>query len=187
MKCTKCKKDNIKKANYCRYCGKSFSEIEKEKAKQEGFIAKLKEAEKWYKRLTLKVIFDSTIFKIAILVFVVLVGILNLSKGNIHLHLKESEKYKIEYNETKDEYYVILNKQAEDETDKVDLELFIPNRVTKIETIKYSENDTEISRKEYKINENISLYANTINNDYYIIKDDIESDKEIKVFVYLEN
>jgi len=181
MNCNKCKQKNIKKANYCKYCGNEFSEKEKEIAKNKGFIATIKRMEKWYNRLTLKVITNSKIFKVLVVLVMVCLGIWNLSKENVTFHILENDSYKVKYNEIKDEYYITLNNNDT----KIKLDLYLPNQVNNIEVIKYDENNNEISRIIYNKDNEINVYANTIDNSYYLLKDDVKNDKDLKIYVYL--
>lgn len=188
MKCTKCNKNNIKKANYCKYCGNKFSEKEKKEAKSKGIIANIRKFESWYNKLTLKCITDSTIFKVLLLILIIFLGVLNLTRGNVTFHILESDKYEIKYNEVKNEYYIILNNNGDlDNYGKVSLDLYIPNKVNNINVIKYNEKDEEINNTLYSVKDEISVYANTIENEYYILKTDVNRSNEIKVYIYLNN
>lgn len=181
MVCKHCNEKNRLEAEFCKKCGKSFNEEEREASKYNGIIGFIKFIEDKYNKFSLKFIFDSNKFKALLLIIFSLISIYNFTiKGGNRIQIKENENYLVEYNDKDKEYYVTFKNDEEQL-----LDLHIPNNIETIEITKYSENDIEIDKKLIKPNEEITLNANTDSNDYYIIKDNNSSDDYIKVLVYI--
>lgn len=174
MNCKKCKKKNINKANFCKYCGNEFTEKERKYAKRKTIVGKLELIEKGYKLWKFKFITDSIIFKIASLIILIIIGIyLTINNGN-DIKIMKSDMYQVEYNTKSDEYYLLVDK------DKINLDLYVPNNIKKIRIKHMNKNGDIILEDDYEINEEISLDYNA-NDDYYLLD---SKDKEIKFFVY---
>ncbi len=176
MKCVKCKKENITKANYCKTCGSQFSKEEQEKARKKTLVGKIERLEKAYNLCTLKAITGSTIFKVISLLIVLLIGLYFLFNFGNKVKLLESPEYKIEYNTKLKEYYLLVK------NDEVDLNLFVPNKIDNLGVKIVNKNNQEISRTEYEKNDEIKLFAN--GEDYYYLIDDNKVDDILKIFVY---
>ena len=181
MNCSKCKKKNIKKALYCKYCGNKFTQREKEKAENEGLVALLKKIKKWYEACTLKVITDNIIFKL----LVIGAGIYNFVKiGNSSkTQILDSEKYNIFYNSDKEEYYIVIDDNLKDEELSIPLNLYVPNKVNNLNLTYYNEKNEIIGEHKYDKKEDIVLSANISSDNYYILND---GNDKLKVFVYYE-
>ncbi len=188
MNCSKCKKKNIKKANYCKFCGNKFSQEEREEAYNKGFVAKLKKIKKWYELCSLKVITDNIIFKIIILLVVIGIGFYNffaVGKSD-NLTIIDNNIYDVTYNEKLDEYYVVIINNENEDALRLALDLYIPSKVDCLNLKYYDENNKNISSEEFKTTDEIILTANTVSNNYYIISDKNDSENKIKVFVYYD-
>ena len=59
MKCTNCNTENLRKANYCRNCGKAFTQQEKGEAHKRSVVGKL-EKQKKQKEKQINVYFKET-------------------------------------------------------------------------------------------------------------------------------
>lgn len=174
MRCTKCGKDNIIKANFCKYCGYKFSQAEQKKAKRKTLVGKLELIEKGYSICKLKFITDNIIFKIASIIMLIAIGIcLNLKNGN-DVRILKSDMYKIEYNTNNDEYYLLVDE------DKINLNLYIPNNLDKIDIKHMNSDGSIILENSYNLNDEIVLDINSI-NDYYLLD---YNDSKIKFFIY---
>lgn len=174
MKCTKCNKDNIISANYCKYCGYQFNKKEKDKAKRKTLIGKIEFLENAYEVCTLKKITGHIIYKIATVILVFLIGIILIYKNGTNVKILSSDNYKIKYNTREDTYYLLAN------TDTVRLNLYVPNNNNKLAVNHYDSNNNILKNIVITDNNNIVLDTN-YNEDYYVI----ENDKgDIKLFVY---
>lgn len=173
MKCTKCNKDNIISANYCKYCGYQFNKKEKEKAKRKTLVGKIEFLENAYEICTLKKITGHIIYKIATLIIVLLIGITLVCKNGTNVKILKSDNYKIKYNSNENVYYLLVN------TDTVKLNLYVPNNNTKLEINHYDSNNNIL--KNTVINDNNIVLDTNYNEDYYVIENDKD---DIKLFVY---
>ena len=185
MKCQKCVKENLKKANYCRYCGQKFTSKEKKKARYSGFDGFLRKCEKWYKTCTLKIITDNIWFKVISILCLFFIGChFYFSVGN-EIQILNHEEYQIQYNENRNEYYLFYDLEAYvNNNGELFLSMFIPNKINKLSIAHYDSNDSLIEKKVIDKNESIVL---NVNNDdtYYIIGDSSNNKEEIKLYVYL--
>jgi len=183
MKCEKCGQKNIKKAYYCKKCGEPFTEKERKKAEYKGFIGFIKRIEKWYNTCTLKVITDSLIFKMLLIIFLLGIGIYNFAKTGNDLKINEDSSYQVTYNTKEKEYYVyMLENNNINKNGKLHLDLYIPNLVNELDITYYDENNNVLYEVKIPKEEEFEFIANTDKNNYYKIKTD--NKEEIKVFVY---
>lgn len=165
MKCEKCGQKNIKKAYYCKKCGEPFTEKERKKAEYKGFIGFIKRIEKWYNTCTLKVITDSLIFKMLLIILLLGIGIYNFTKTGNDLKINEDSSYQVTYNTKEKEYYVyMLENNNINKNGKLHLDLYIPNLVNELDITYYDENNNVLyevkipKEEEFEINTNaISL------------------------------
>ena len=183
MKCPKCKTKNITKANYCINCKRKFTEEEQEKAYKRSIFYYLEKIEDWYSKITLEVITDHILFKIGSLLIVLGIGIYYLLVFGINTSILKSKQYDLFYNKNKDEYYLLVK----DNIDKVNLSLYIPNRLKSLNINHYDINNKLINKVKYKKKKNIKL--KTYNDDYYLLISKYKNKKKdkIKLYVYHEN
>ena len=181
MKCIKCRTNNINKANFCKNCAYKFSKEEQKIAKRKTFIGKIEMIEDIYNVGSLKVITDHILFKIAMIIFVLGIGVYFLITNGVDFKLLESDNYKIQYNEKKLEYYLISKK------DEIPLDLYVPEKCKQITVKHYDMNNNIISENNYEKSDNILLEVNS-NKDYYIIQSKYENNNidQIKLYIYLE-
>ncbi len=181
MKCLKCHKENVYKANFCKYCGNKFTEEEKEIAKRKGFTGFLRMVSEWYDKTSLSVATGHPAYQIASVILVLCVGIYFIITKGTDLRLLESPNYKIQYNENNDEYYLLFSKEKENRNVSVPLELYVPNRIEKLQVIYYNDQDEILEENIYDKDATINLKPN-----FYVIKDLSNKEKELKVGVYFE-
>lgn len=182
MKCQDCKTKNIKKAYFCKHCGREFSEKERKNASKKGIIGLIKRIEKWYDLCTLKVITDNIIFKILSIVLLLGVGVYNLYTTGNGLRIEENNKYNIKYNKKENEYYVFMTENNNiNENGKLKLDFYIPNNIDNINIKYYSETNEEIYSLEIPKEEEMEFLANTDKNNYYIVS---ANNKKIKIYIY---
>ncbi len=184
MKCSKCHKKNIVKANYCRYCGNKFSEKEKTEARKKSLVGRFEMLKDWYEACTLKTITDDWRFKIAVLAVILGIGIYNFVTMGANLKIIDSDIYNLQYNKTEDSYYVIVDKENRDNIIQVALDLFIPNKIETLRLTHYDENGKVISNDTYEKGSQILVSANVSNNNYYVIANNSNEKEKIKFYVY---
>ena len=182
MICKYCKTKNRLEAEYCKGCGRKFSDTDRDKSHFHGPIGKINLIEEIYNKVFFKKILDSNLFKLVLLLIFVAINVYNFSfKGGNKIQLVNSKNYKIEYNEKVDDYYIILNK---DESSQV-LNVYIPNSIKSLESVKYSEDNSILENNKLKVGDPIVIEANTDENNYYVIKDSKDSTNSLKVLVYV--
>ena len=179
MKCKKCKTKNIIKASYCKNCKEEFTEKEQEKAYKKTIYYYLEKIEEWYNHLTLSTITDHILFKIGSLLIVLGIGLYYFFTFGINTSILKSNSYEVYYNKKRDEYYLATNKK-----DKIKLNLYIPNRVKKLEIKHYDISNKLIDTIKQKKKDKIVLKNNK--DDYYVIISKYGNKKttKIKLLVY---
>lgn len=183
MQCHRCYKENINKANYCRYCGTKFSEEEKEKASYYGIVGILRRIEKWYKATTAYDITQELWFKLSSVIILLVSGIYWTISLGTGIHLLESSLYHVFYQQEQDEYYVFVNGPKEDILE-VPLQIYIPNTVDGLKITHYDEDNSVISEEEHGTKSELSLPVNISGNTYYIISDISNNEKPLKIRIY---
>ncbi len=174
LRCKKCNYKNPIQAKYCYSCGNRFEQKEKENSMNRGFVGFLKKARNWYDTLTLSKITSKLWFRCLSVLLVILIGVLGLIKNGYHLKIQDSIEYTYQYNKKLDEYYLYTKALKS----KVNLYAWGNNEKMILEY--YDEKDNLINKKELNI-EDIVLEANTVENNYYVLKNKID---QIKIYVY---
>lgn len=174
MRCIKCRKENINKANFCKYCAYQFSKKEQKAAKRRTIPGKLEFLESIYNLKGLNFIFGSNIFKIVFCVFMILVNVYVYYTSANHLKLLNSEEYSIE--QKSDEYYIKVSK------DNVNLLLFVPKKIDDLKVKHMSLDNQILNEFSYENGAKLLLGVNE-SGDYYLIDAEKES---LKVYVYKE-
>ena len=177
MKCRKCEKENLIKAQYCSSCGSEFSDEERQAAYDEtiwGKLDKIKEAKEW---ITLDKITGSKYFKIALLVLIILWGIMSGGNKGDKMLILESDDYTVRYNSNLDEYYVFTGKE------EVDLDLYLPGKPQGITVTSSTLDGSRLDQREYEIGDRITLIRS--DNVLYHISGEYEKEqKDIDLIVY---
>ena len=185
MKCVACKKRNMRKSNYCKKCGRKFTQEEKENAKKEGFDIVLEKIKAVIDFFTLDFIFGNPIFKVLSVLVVLGIGIYMLVTMGWNLRVVESDVYDVKYNQNIDTYYVLLNTKEEEEIkSEVDIELYVPNRIFTLDLKYYDENGNLLEEEEHQKDDRYTLAVNTETNNYYIISDHQNEKDQVKIYVY---
>lgn len=175
MKCSKCNRKNKKIAIYCKRCGTKFSEKEIKKARKNSIVGILDFLEKIYNICSLNIITDTLAFKILSIVVVFSIGIYSVILNGNHFKVKEGDNYSVQYNQTKEEYYIIS------ESNQADIRLYIPSSVKDITVKEYNE-ESLISEASFSKEDTICLDKN--NNNYYLLEANYDKKKEnIKLYV----
>lgn len=190
MKCSKCHKKNIREANYCKYCGKAFTDTEKERAAHSGgmrFVNVFQKLKKLDEIRTLSIIKDNVIVKIVVLVIVLGIGIYNIITMGGDLKVLDNKIYDVKYNDKTSEYYVLLDKDNRDNIIEVSLDLFIPNHIKKLNFAYYDEAGELINENQYDKDDKLMVSANRLKDNYYIVSDADDKNENIKVYVYYED
>lgn len=183
MKCPRCHKRNIKKANYCQNCGKKIPKKVKieENKKQNPIVYFFEHLKTAYDIVTGNFIKSKPIFKILSVIIVLLVGIYMVIVNGWNLKVLQSEKYDVHYNEKVDTYYILLKNKEEKE---VEAEFYVPNHIVSLDLTYYDENGNVIDTKENEQKDKYSLIVNSVSNNYYILKNHNDSKEKIKIYVY---
>lgn len=182
MRCSKCKKENLRKANYCQSCGKNFTDKEKEEAMKSTAIGTIKYYEEWINEHTIIKLIKHPLTKVLSVLAILALGFYNIYTMGTELKIMNGENYEVTYNEDTDEYYIVTKEAPVD--GKVYLSMYIPNRVENM-TVDYFSPDGILLESETKTNhEGILLNVNTLANNFYTIKDDQKKSKTLKVFIY---
>lgn len=181
MKCIKCQTENVNKANYCKNCGNHFTKKEQESAKKWSFVWFLEKIDKIKSIFDFSIVTDHIAFKIASILVILGIGLYSFFSNGINLRLLESDQYKIQYNTKLSEYYLLVAKE------KTNLNLYIPNRATKIMIKHMTSDDQVLEEREYKQGDAIILDSNG-KEDYYTIEARYEKDNldRMKLYIYLE-
>ena len=179
MKCPKCNFKNHYLASYCNNCGYKYNDKEKEKSENRSFIGLLKGIDKLMSILDLSIINDKWYYKLVTLLGVLFIGFITFTNYGNHLKLVNSNEYKIEYNTNSNEYYLLSNNK------EINLSLFIPNKVKKININYYDNNDNLINSNTYDSNSEIKLISSS-NNDYYILEGIYNENNldRLKLYIY---
>ena len=179
MKCIKCKTNNITKANYCKNCAYNFSEKEQKIARRKTLIGKLEWIEDIYEVCSLKVITNHILFKVFSIVLILSFGVYLWLSNGLSLKLLNNDNYKIQYNKSQDEYYVISTQN------KIPIDLYVPERYEKIIIKHFDENNNMIESHDFLKTDIITLESN--DNGYYILEAVYkEKSEQLKIFAYLE-
>lgn len=181
MRCTKCHKRNMDKANYCKKCGYAFTEEEKKYANKHNTVNKLEKVKNIYEKVTFKFITESIYFQIFTVLVVLALGIYMVLTKGTKISVIESDQYHVIYNSQANEYYVLLDNDA---LSRVTLNLFLPNRIKGLNVKYYDENDQLITEEEYETKDEIITNVNSETNDYYVISDISDAKEKIKLLVY---
>lgn len=111
MVCKYCGNPNQTKANYCRFCGKPFTDRDRQEAYDKtifGMLDKLEDIKSW---LDLSKITGNRIFRAAVLMVLLALVLVNIGRNGSHLAIQKSEDYTVAYNQEADEYYVLTEKE----------------------------------------------------------------------------
>lgn len=181
MKCSKCKCNNILRANYCKKCGTAFSEQKKKKSYQKTIYYKLEQLQELYDTMTLSKITSNMFFRGAILLITLFIGVYSIYIHGNQTKIEKSDLYKVYCNRVADEYYLITTRDQE----KVNLNLYIPNRTKKLTISHFQTNGNLISNIAYKKGKEITLQ--TFDDDYYVLYSNYSHHKKSSIKLYLYN
>ena len=148
MICENCKSSISYGTKYCTVCGEKIPNELNIAEYEKTIWAKLDRAKDKYDTMLLKKLTGNVVFK-AVWLIVVLGYFFFTMYGNLNgIRIKDSETYKVQYNEQAEEYYIIPLKQ------EASLELFVPVGTEDIEFTAVSngkENDSRrFTTKQYK-------------------------------------
>lgn len=151
MICPNCSRDNISSANFCRYCGHSFSEDDRQAAYESSVYGKLDKAKKAKDIVTLSVITDSLWFRILTIALILALGIWLRTSGVHGFRLESSDDYEIQYLEETDTYYLIA------EEDTVPLRLIVPYGTKSLKVKELDEEEDVVSSDSFDLDEGVTL------------------------------
>ncbi len=185
MKCSKCHKKNISKANYCQKCGKKFTD--NEKTQNDSVLVVLgKIIKKIVDVVTLNFITDHPVVRIMYVLVVFLIGVYMVMTMGFRLRIIDGKLYDVRYNDDSKTYYVFVdnNNEENEQITQIDLQLYIPNRINKLDLTYFDEENNLISEEKYAKKDRITLNVNIDDNNYYIINDGNNKKDRMKVYVY---
>lgn len=177
MVCTVCgNRDNRLKANYCKICGKAFSDEERKEAYDRtvyGKIDRILDTKGW---LTLGKITGNIFVRIAVLLVLGLLLLLNIRANGSKLSILNSGEYSLAYNKEADEYYVLTDKES------IQLSVYLPKKTDSC-VVESFENG--ILRETLQVTEKQPVTVKSTENGYFILKAEYGngSHEEILFFV----
>ncbi len=183
MKCPKCNTKNIIKANYCKKCKYHFTSEEQEKAYNKTVFHFFDIIEEWYNHLTLETITSHILFKIGSVLVVLAIGLYYWFTMGINTRILKSDVYDVYQNKKNKEYYIVL-KDNIDNVEDIKLNMYIPNRLKKLNINKYDLNN-ELKEK-MDTNNKEELKFKVYDEDYYIITSVYSNKKseDLKIYIY---
>lgn len=122
MICNACGHNNITKAAYCENCGAAFTEEQRKKAYDKTIYGKIDKLEQIKGYVTLEAITSHPVFRIAVLVIILAVGLLvGRPHGNAMTILK-NDAYSVAQNSQTGEYYLLTDQE------QVQVDLYFPKK-----------------------------------------------------------
>ncbi len=170
MKCKNCNTENILKANFCKNCGRQFTQQEKEQAKKMSSVEILKKAEDVKEKvgkvesfLTLSFITDNIYVRLALIIVPFIIAmVMGKGTGGNGIRIAESEDYSVYYNTVTDEYFLDVDR------DQIDLKLYVPNSTDEIHITFISSEGYKDTTYTYGVDDAISINARS--NGHYSVE-----------------
>ncbi len=186
MKCESCKKKNMRKANYCKKCGRKFTEEEKANAKKSGIDVILEAYTTVKDFITLDIFFDSKLVKAFFVLLVLGIGIYMVCTMGWNLRVLQGEDYIVKYNQEIDTYYVLIDNELQEKPPKeeVDVSVYVPNRVETLDLEYYDESNNLLETEEHAKEDRYTLTVNLKENNYYILSNHDKKEEKVKIYVY---
>lgn len=165
MRCGKCGNESILTANYCRFCGAPFSEEEQKKAYDKtvfGMLDRIEDLKGW---VDLSKITGNRIVRIVVLIVLLGLVLFNVYRNGSHLAIQQSPDYTVAYNQEKNEYYILTEKE------EIGLNTYLP-RATDTITVSCFVDGVE----SYSVQEapDAAIKLARIDDGYYVIHADYE-------------
>ncbi len=177
LTCNQCgKEDNRLKANYCKSCGKGFTDKERDDAYAQtvyGKYEKFQETKSW---LTLSKITGNRFVRIAFLLLLGFLVFLNVRSGGTGLALRNGDGYSLAYSRESDEYYVLS------ELDSVSLSVRLPQKAASCVLESYV--NGELIRTQ-PLTKDAAVSVPRTSDGYYVLRASLEngSVEELLFFV----
>lgn len=168
--------DKYVKSNYCKACGRKFSDEERKEAYGRtiyGKIDKLINAKGW---ITLSKITENIFVRIAILLVLAALVIFNITSNGSELAIRNSADYSLTYCQQTDEYYLFTEK------DSVSLSVYVPRKTDSCVLETYVNGTLE---EKLELSKSSSVVVKCRENSYFLLKANYESGdrEEILFFV----
>ena len=173
MNCKNCNHKNITKASYCVNCGAPFTEEEREAAYGKTVYGCIEKIEELKGYASLEAITGHPVFRIAVIVLILVVGLLFGRPHGNNMVILESDAYTVSQNEENGEFY-LLTKQEE-----VGVSLYLSKEAEYITILSPEGETTTIAE-----GEEIVLAAN-YETPYTIGADYGKKTESINVYVFL--
>ena len=183
MKCPKCNTKNVIKANYCKKCKYHFTEEDQEKAYNKTIFHFFDVIEEWYGHLTLDTITGHILFKIGSVLVVLAIGLYYWFTMGINTRILKSDIYDVYQNKKNKEYYIVLKDNIDDIED-IKLNMYIPNRLKKLDINQYDLDNNLKEKVDSKNKEEMKFKV--YNDDYYLITSVYSNKKseDLKIYIY---
>ena len=177
MTCNHCGEENAYGVNYCKYCGTSFSDEDKDEAYFGTFWGALEKLEDAWAAVRLKKLTDSRPVRIATIVLILAAGLLARHFNGSQMRVMQSEEYTVEYNTVADEYYLLTTR------DEIAAQWYFPHQVETLNVSRCAEDGTVLERTGYDPSSAIMLQADT--GEHFLIEADYVSDAAESQTVYV--
>jgi len=150
MNCLKCGETNVTKAQFCKKCGREFSDEERDEAYEKTVYGKIEKLEKLQSYISLEAITTHPIFRIAVLLLILIWG-LYVGRPNGHeMTILRSDSYQVSQNETNEDYYVLTRQNT------VTLRMYFPQEPKTIRLQTY-QNDGVLEELEFTVDDLIRV------------------------------
>lgn len=184
MKCPRCSKKNLNKANYCLKCGYKFKAKDKENIKENFFVTIMNKISDFKDFITGDWLKNNNYVRVFSILFVLAIGLYMVLTMGYKLRLLNNEAYDVKYNEQLDTYYILIDGDQTEETKEVDAAFYVPNRISKLDLTYFDENDEVISEETHEKEDRYQLTVNTTENNYYILSNHDDPKERLKIYVY---
>ena len=120
VKCPQCGHENAMTARHCTQCGAPIPKELIDEAYDRTVYGKIDWLLELKSILTLKVITESPIFRIVILLGILRLGLISMRKNGTRFKVLPSDQYEVEYNEKYDEFYL------DTDLDVITVNMYVP-------------------------------------------------------------
>lgn len=178
MKCEKCNYELNYGAKFCNNCGEKVPKDAYKEIYDKTVWGYADKFLNWYDTLFLKKITDNIIFKIALLIVILAIGLFNTYSAYSNIRLLKSESYDIEYDKKLGIYYILTQKE------QVSIQMYIPKSADTVVVTGITDGEkisiNELSREEFS--EGIVAKKNEFDSiNVSMSKDDATTDNVVLV------
>lgn len=142
MNCTKCSQPLEYGVKYCNHCGEKVEKGAFEEEYMNTVWGKIEKIEDKYETITLSKFTGHIAVKIFVIIFILIIGIFEISTDYFKIRILPGDNYSVEYNKKEDEYYFIT------EDFETNINMYIPKNIDVVKMTTFDNNENEISVKE---------------------------------------